>query len=97
MRQREKQRVRNQCAENLEEKKLAKMIEKEETEVSGCPGKSSEENQRRHFTLRVVNNLSYRNTRKKEIEKRQLGIIKIGSGSGRFSVFHFYFLSKAFT
>lgn len=71
------------------------MIEKEETEIRGCPGKSSE-HQRRRFTLRVVNNFSYRNTRKKEREKRQLGIIKIGSGSDSFSVLHFYFVSKAY-
>lgn len=45
------------------------MIEKEETEIRGCPGKSSE-HQRRRFTLRVVNNFSYRNTRKKERERK---------------------------
>lgn len=66
-------------------------------EVEGCPAKNSEENQggnwkRDWLTVLKVAEIS----RNKRIEKRQLDLTKMAGGGGRFSMFHFYFVSKVY-
>lgn len=95
MTQTEKHRVRNWYAENLEKKKLTITVAKKETMRQGDAQERTVKKTKGCISNRGQSVISVTEMQGKKDREKALDMIKVGDGSDRFSVLHFYFVSKA--